>query len=550
MLTIEQYITQMKKKDKLDEFNFKNHAENMSATIKYVMDYFTNYLDPEAYDYENIKIEQTASKIEQEIGTVFPKSKTFIVDYYKKNKTRIDKVLKSWIEELKYVDLFYCIEDYENAINKFCESTKMRGTGTEQYKDKLILLAQEVKENKVDIPSISGFKYLDNALITWVKDTYREYGVNLFEFAQDYIYHYYEEYVEVIYKKESETFYYINRYNHRYNNNPFGMDEMYKENSHRPFIFDRKGEVEMLLMYVWIFDNANDSDYWSEYVNLCKSTGRVSIVGHINILTPVTNNGNTYPEDVKSTVVYAETTTGSIKGNPDSAYILRLYYDKDNDIAWKDIKRLNEIINNLHETFAKYGIPLALELLSPMRSQTYNEEEFFTLYRILEKSMKKYTNMKIVLINGPHRQSSKPKYLMQSAEDIVRIKDIAKNMKFKLKFAVDISKLINRKTYRGDFADDFNKLSEIRNAIVGVHLSRNNNRNNSYNNRHYKDGNYYLNKFEYPPNSDLLGCISALMNDNMCRYFVPDGISNTIELEELVDDLLRGGFSFRSQEGG
>jgi len=62
MLTVEEYILQMKKKDKLDEFNFKNHAENMSAVISYVMEYFDNYLDPEAYDYEKVKTEQVVLK--------------------------------------------------------------------------------------------------------------------------------------------------------------------------------------------------------------------------------------------------------------------------------------------------------------------------------------------------------------------------------------------------------------------------------------------------------------------------------------------------------
>ncbi len=35
MLNIEQYISQMKKKDKLDEFNFKNHAKmiNEGASV-------------------------------------------------------------------------------------------------------------------------------------------------------------------------------------------------------------------------------------------------------------------------------------------------------------------------------------------------------------------------------------------------------------------------------------------------------------------------------------------------------------------------------------
>ncbi|MFS8215212.1 hypothetical protein ACLMCB_22805 [Paenibacillus sp. S29] len=64
----------MKKKDKLDEFDFKSHAENMSAVLKYVMDYLNHYLNPEEYDYENIKTEQSALKIAQEIGGAFPES--------------------------------------------------------------------------------------------------------------------------------------------------------------------------------------------------------------------------------------------------------------------------------------------------------------------------------------------------------------------------------------------------------------------------------------------------------------------------------------------
>ncbi|AOT71828.1 hypothetical protein [Geosporobacter ferrireducens] len=143
----------MKKKDKLDEFNFKNHAENMTTIIKYVMEYFNNYLNPEAYDYEKIKIEQTAIKIEQEIGSTFPKSKNFVVEYYKKCKARIDRILKSWLKDLKYFQLFYCTEDYVNVVNGFCDSAKMRGTGIEQYKDKLIILVQEIKENETEKPS-------------------------------------------------------------------------------------------------------------------------------------------------------------------------------------------------------------------------------------------------------------------------------------------------------------------------------------------------------------------------------------------------------------
>ncbi|TXK80663.1 hypothetical protein [Paenibacillus sp. N3.4] len=548
MLTVEQYIIKMKKKDNLDEFNFKNHAENMSAVLKYVMDYFNHYLNPEEYDYENIKTEQSALKISQEIEGFFPESKDFVIEYYKKTKGRVDRLLKSWMYERKYVHLIYSTEDYENTIHKFCSSSKMKGTEIEQYRDQLIILAKEIKARETEEPSISGFKYLDNTLVSWVKETYRSYGVNLFEFAQSYTSTFFDEYIERIYIRESEHFYYINRYNHRYNDNPFNMDVLYRENEHRPFINGRKGELEMLIMYVWVFEDASDEDYWPEYVNLCISTGRVSLVKRINELVPVTTKGMMYPVDVKSNMLFLETTTGTIKVAPNEAYILRLSYEKDNDLLWKDAARLDVVLKNLMDTFSQYGVPDTLELLSPLRSQTYGEEEFFKQYSILEKSLKKYKTIKIALVNGPQKQSGKLKYLMQTAEDVVNIHKTVKEMKFKLKFTIDISRLIKRKNYKGEFEEDFNRLTEIRTSIVGIHLSNLPSR-TGFSHKHYKDGNTYLYKYDYPENSDFLGSFSALLNDNLSRYLVPEGMTSEAELEELVDDLLRGGFSFSGQEG-
>lgn len=548
MLTIEQYITKMKKEDKLDEFNFKNHAENMSTVLKYVMDYFNHYLNPEEYDYEKIKTEQSALKVAQEIEGSFPKSTDFIIEYYKRTRSRIDRLLKSWMFEQKCVHLFYTVEDFQNTIHRFCSSAKMKGTEIERYQEQLIVLAEEVKAKETEKPSISGFKYLDNSLIGWVRETYRSYGVNLFEFVQNYTGTFFEEYIERIYNRESEHFYYINRYNHRYNDNPFNMDVLYKENEHRPFIYGRKGELEMLIMYVWVFEDANDEDYWPEYVNLCVSTGRVGIVKRMNVLLPVKLKGIMYPIDIKSNIEFVETATGSLKTAPNGAYILRLFYEKENDLLWRDSSRLDTVLKNLEDTFAQHGVPYTLELMSPLRSPTYGEEEFFRQYSILEKKLKKYKSMKIALVNGPQKQNGKTKYLVQSTEDVVNIHNIVKEMKFKLKFTIDLSRLIKRKNYSSEFEEDFNRLSEIRAIIVGIHLTKLPSR-TGFSHKHHKDGNTYLYKYDYPANSDFLGSFSVLLNDNLSRYFVPEGMTSDGELEELVDDLLRGGFSFFGEEG-
>lgn len=547
MLTVEQYISQMKKKDKLDEFNFQNHAENMTAVIKYVMEYFNNYLNPEAYDYENIKVEQTLLKIDQEIGATYPKSKDFIFRYYKEYKSRIDRTLKNYISDLKYYDLFYCKEDYENAVDAFCNSSKVKGIGVENFKEDLVVLAQEIKDNETEKPSFSSYRLLDDSLIDWVKSTYREYKVNIIQFTEGYMWKYNERYIERKYDNKSETHYRINRYNHRYNNNPFSVDEVYQENCNRPFIEGKKGELEMLMMYDWIFDNVEDSDYWSEYVNLCVSTQRVKIVKNINALIPVKVKDIAYPMDIQCNKTYIETNNGVINSDPGTSYILRLSYNKDNDVIWKDEKELKSVISNLHEAFSKYCAPSVIEIFPPIRSNNYGEEEFFQKYRILEKAMRKYSDLKIVIINGPERYYSKPKYLVQTVEDILSIRKTVKERKYHLKFAVDISSLFKKKCYGRELEEKLDKLSEIRNSIDGIHLS---NIHDVYSifSEIRKEDDVHLNSYGYRKYSDFLGGISALFNDNLPRYFVPENVVGSEDLEELVDVLLRGGFSFCVEE--
>ena len=67
MLSVEEYIAKRKKKDNLNEFDFKLHSENMSTVIQYVMDYFNNYLNLEDYSYEQVKTQQIIDRFKKGI---------------------------------------------------------------------------------------------------------------------------------------------------------------------------------------------------------------------------------------------------------------------------------------------------------------------------------------------------------------------------------------------------------------------------------------------------------------------------------------------------
>jgi hypothetical protein len=52
----------------------------------------------------------------------------------------------------------------------------------------IAILVSEIKKSKTDAPSPSDMIHLDNNLVSWVRQTYRQYGVNLFAFASDLAY--------------------------------------------------------------------------------------------------------------------------------------------------------------------------------------------------------------------------------------------------------------------------------------------------------------------------------------------------------------------------
>ncbi len=546
MLRVEEYISQMKKKEKLDEFNLKNHAQNMASVISYVMEYFNNYLNPETYNYEEIKTQELIDKIVKEVETTFPKSKDFIVEYYKAHKIRLDRTFKKYVKEFEYIDLFYTDEDFNYIVDKFCLNPKMKNSDIELFKDKLFIMAKEIKNLITEKPLMVDLKHLDGNLIKWINEIYREYKVNLYAFASSITDEYYDKYVE--YKRSAyyDQYIYVNNYNHRYNDDPFCIDDIYENNKHRPFLKDKKGELEMLMMHDWVFYIVQDSEYWNEYVNLCVSTGRVKNVKSVNRLLPVINNGVQYPEDVRSNIEFLESKDGLLKSKPQEKYILRISYKDSKDDIWKDEKLFNNLINNLHITFENYGSPEVLELLSPVSNDSFTEEEFLMIYGNLEKSMKKYRNMKIGIVNGAKNDRRKFKYMVESIEDIEKVLNKIIEFKYKLKLVVDINLLIGWQNRGNNLEGIFEQLLQVRNSIIGVHFSDKLISTSASNGKGNGD-HFYLNQSEYPEFSNLLKELSILFNDNQSRYFVPEKIEKPLELEELIDNLLIGGFSFEYQ---
>ena len=543
---LEEYIGKRKKEDKIDEFDFKKHSENMASVIKYVTDYFNNYLNLEDYDYEQMRIQETINKFKDKVKKTYPKTGDYIISYYFNNKKRLDKYVKKAYEELKDSDLFYMEEDYENIAK--CVIKNLGVSPKDELLYQLKIMASEFKRNSEynEWPSISEMTGLDNTLVDWVKEVYKTYNVNLLIYASDISYHYYETYVDREY--DGNEVYCINKYDYRYQENPFNINDIYKRNEHREFIKDHKGELEMLIMYFWLNEQIKDRDYWPEYVELCIATNRVKLAKSKRILIPVNMMCIDYPEEINSSISYIESYDGTIKNNPGSSYILRLSYIKDNDNMWKNNEILKSVIQNLQSTFKMYGEPLLIEFKSPYRTVEYDEEAFFKVYMKFEKQLHRFTNTKIAIINGCYKSFKGKEYIYASIDDISRLRNTCRELKLKLKLSVDFTEFSRKNILKDNMKDTIGKLAAFRSFLVGVHLdsveSWSGYRTIYENDKRYK----YISIYDYPRVSTFLQELSTIFQDSVPRYFIPDKVKSSDDLEKLIDLLYRGGFSYKKGE--
>lgn len=547
MFKLEEYITKRKKEDKIDEFDFKKHSENMASIIKYVTDYFNNYLNLEDYDYEMVKTQETVDKFKNGIQKNYPKTLEYIISYYLDNKIRLDKYVAKAYEEMKDNELFYKEEDYKKVAEYVIEK-KLNIPMNEMLLSKLSLMAQEYKQIQNECPSISEMKELDNAIVDWVKGVYRKYHVNLLNYASEVSYHYYKTYVVKEYDRETETFYHINKYDYRYQENPFDINDIYHRNDHREFIKDHKGELEMLIMYCWLNDEIKDLDYWPEYVQLSLDSNRVKLSKRKSMFIPVQIANINYPSEIVATGKYIETVNGLITKDPGENYILRISYTKNNDEIWKEKKSLDSLIENLRNSFKRYGAPSLVEFQSPYKTAGYSKEDFFDSYQAFEKGLFRFTKTKISIINGNIKGSKGKEFLFSSIDDILKLYNTCKELNLRLKLSVDFSDSNRKNILKEKMGETINALSSIRSFIVGIHL----NNIDSWSNyrRIFDEGNNheYMSIYDYPTVGVFMQGLATIVQDSKSRYLIPEKIDNEEKLEGLIDGLYRAGFSF--EKGG
>lgn len=540
---IEEYISKRKRKDKLNEFDFTQHSENMGKVIQYVSDYFNNYLSPEDYSYEQIKLQQNIEKSRKTLENRYPQTHDFIEKYYLEHQKRIDTFIGKACENFKDIDIFYRKEDFRKIAEEVVFKRLCIEDMNEDDFAKVVVAVEEHLKSKIDKPHHSEMKGLDNKIVKWVFDSYREYGVNIFGYAFNIAWKWEDRYVEYKYIREYEESCRINNYDYRYQENPFEVDQEFEKHKDLPFFKNKRDYFEMLVMYCWLFHMLDDTSYWAEYVQLCITQRNVDLKLQKGMLIPVIANGVEYPQEIEANIEYIETKRGIVKSKKNEKYILSVINEKGNDNIWVNKETRNKILSNLSNSIEKFGRPEILELRTPFKTPNFGIKELLDAYREIEKELKPLKKMKIALKTSSVKSGKEP--VVYTVKDILALYRATKDLKLNLKLILD---LVDNRNGANVLKKNCFELAEIlganRDLFIGFHINGIDSW-RSWGSLYNQSKGRLYEKNSYQDFSEFMSTLVMILQDTHVRYLIPQKIKEEEELEKLVDTLYRCGCVFK-----
>lgn len=540
---IEDYIVKRKRKDKLNEFDFTHHSENMGKVIQYVSDYFNDYLSLEDYSYEQIKLQQNIEKSRKTLESRYPHTHQFIEEYYYQHQKRIDTFIGKACESFKDVDIYYREEDFRKIADEVVFSRLGIQDMNEKDFGEVILAIEEHLRDRRDKPHRSDMKGLDNKIVNWVFDSYREYGVNIAAYAYNLAWKWEEKYVDHKYISDYKELFLINNYDYKYQENPFEIDQEYEKHNDLPFLENKRDYLEMLVMYYWLFDMLEDTSYWAEYVQLCITQKNMDLKLQKGMLIPVVVDDVEYPDEVETSIEFIETKRGLIKNKNSDKYILSVINEKGNDNIWVNKELRNKILSNLSKTFEDFGRPEILELRTPFKTPNFGIKELLAVYSEIEKELKPLKKMKIALKTASVKSVKVP--VIYELKDILALYRAIKDLKLNLNIILD---LVDNRNGSNILKKNCFELAEIlganRDVFIGFHINGIDDWkswNSLYNQRERR----LYEKNSYQDFSEFMSTLVMILQDSNVRYLIPQKIKEEGELEKLVDTLYRCGCVFK-----
>lgn len=116
------------------------------------------------------------------------------------------------------------------------------------------------------------FPYITESINDWIKETYKEHGVNIHIFCSEYMFEFIQDPNRWPKGHRIKTGYYdkyrnsdIYKYDYKQKDNLFGIDALYREMPEKEFFIGKKQELEGVLMFCYFDEWDGSKQDWIKH---------------------------------------------------------------------------------------------------------------------------------------------------------------------------------------------------------------------------------------------------------------------------------------------
>lgn len=278
MLKLEEYIAKRKKEDGMDEFDKSKRSENTKMTMNYVFEYFNQYIDiTETIPLTTIK-NKKVEKYRRALRDHFPEVIDWLVFINIEYGKWMDRIILNKLDD-PYFFLFTTDKEFNELAYKIYYSVVEKYDYMSGTQEMISLFLKGHQKSKAVFPPWYKYVHMTDELDLWIKQTYEEYGINIYKCLYDYAFDYsntpniwpakykvkskyYDEFIDEV-PSESKLLW---SYDYKHDDNICNINEFYRNMPKKPFLKRKKKYIEAVLFYIFS-DFSKDTKAWNEYLN-------------------------------------------------------------------------------------------------------------------------------------------------------------------------------------------------------------------------------------------------------------------------------------------
>ncbi|WP_327196783.1 hypothetical protein [Paenibacillus sp. FSL R5-192] len=234
-----------------------------------MFEYFNNYLTESASDEKTYLQSEKLEKYRGQLAQLDSETAEWLVQMFDNHGKMLNHAINNFLKKQELFLIYNSDAEFRSVSYECYTFLSKKHPYLRDHTEMLFIYIKEhhgiksQERNGVKVP------YINEEINNWLEETSRKHQVNLWKFTYDWVIKFYEEEKlwPATHRKKSNDSWRNYEYDYKQKSNLFNLNELYRRLPKKSFIRGKKQELEILMMYNWLFDVVGDEEYWDEYIS-------------------------------------------------------------------------------------------------------------------------------------------------------------------------------------------------------------------------------------------------------------------------------------------